>query len=164
LELFLLDCFDIEIERFGFNGIPIDIKPLVPKVIGLRNFGRAVNHDGFHSDLELFDALTENGKSIAAKAGLKFLDDATEERRFCICFILEALAFAFAPKANRCLEREYLQFFKNLQVHDLKNLKWCDLIADLLIECIRKYKASSAKYKRCGGCLLILVVSGVLSL
>jgi hypothetical protein len=151
LELFLLDCFNTKIERFRFNGIPIDIKPLEPKVIGLPISGRAINHDGFHSDLELFDALTENGKSIAAKAGLKFLDDATEERRFCICFILEALASVFAPKANRCLEREYLQFFKNLQVDDLKNLKWCDLIAYLLIECIKKYKASSAKYKRCGG-------------
>jgi hypothetical protein len=67
LELFLLDCFDTEIERFRFNGLPIDIKPLVPKVIGLPNSGRAVNRDGFHSDLELFDALTKNGKSIADK-------------------------------------------------------------------------------------------------
>jgi hypothetical protein len=59
LELFLCDCFDTEIERFRFNGLPIDIKPLVPKVIGLPNSGCAVNHDGFHSNLELFDALTE---------------------------------------------------------------------------------------------------------
>jgi hypothetical protein len=79
LELFLLDCFDTEIERFRFNGLPIDIMPLVPKVIGLPNSGRAVNRDSFHSDLEMFDVLTENGKSIAAEAALKFLDDAIEE-------------------------------------------------------------------------------------
>jgi hypothetical protein len=38
LELFLLDSFDTEPGRFMFNGLPIDIKPLVPKVIGLPQF------------------------------------------------------------------------------------------------------------------------------
>jgi hypothetical protein len=119
-----------------------------PLISSLPNSERVVNR--FHSDLELFDALTENGKSIAAKAGLKFLDDATEEQRFCICFILEALAFVFASKANRCPEREYLQFFKNLQVDDLKNLKWCDLIVDLLIECIKSIRLAQPNIRGVG--------------
>jgi hypothetical protein len=60
LELFLLDSFDTEVGRFMFNCLPIDAKPLVPKVIGLANSWCAVNCDGINADSELYDALTDN--------------------------------------------------------------------------------------------------------
>ena len=92
------------------NGQPIDIKPLVPKIIPLTNSGRAVYRDGDHGDSDLYDLFTDpgKGKSMPVHEGLKFLDNVEDERVFCICFILEAFAFIFAPKTNRNLEREYL--------------------------------------------------------
>jgi hypothetical protein len=70
------------------------------------------------------------------------------------------MAFIFGPKTNRCLDREYLEWFRNLD--DLKNLNWCDFIADLLCREIKKFNARTATFKKCGGCLLVPMVSGVI--
>ncbi|XBI59827.1 hypothetical protein VPH35_040834 [Triticum aestivum] len=159
LEVYLIGCFDEACNRFMINGVPIDIKPLVRPIVGLSNEGNAVNR-GSDYDEVLYDLFTVNGKSIPAKDGIKFLNKDVDELAFCICFVLAAMGFIFGPKANRCLDREYLPFFFGLKVNDLKNMKWCDLIADLLIEAIKKFNASQRPFKKCGGCLLVPVGHG----
>jgi hypothetical protein len=62
------------------------------------------------------------------------------------------------------LEREYLKFFKDVTLENLSKMNWCGLIADLLIAALKTFKDGQPKPKKCGGCLLLLVVSGVLSL
>jgi adenine specific DNA methylase Mod len=61
------------------------------------------------------------------------------------------------------MERSFLKFFKGKSVEDLKDMKWCDLIAEDLIECIIEYKKSKVRNKRLHGCAAILMVSDVLS-
>jgi hypothetical protein len=90
-------------------------------------------------------------------------DDNADPQEYCIFFILEAFGHYLAPKANRNMEREFLKFFKNVSFEQLKNMKWCDFIADFLIEDLIAYKTGKAKGRKCWGCLLILVVSDVLS-
>jgi hypothetical protein len=134
------------------NNQPIDIKPLVPSLIGLTNSELEVNTADDPGKSALYQKLTNNGHPYTAIEGLPFLKDVTDPQFFCICFILETFTFIFAPKSNRNLEREYLKFFNDVTLEKLSKMNWCGLIADLLIA------------SQCGGCLLLLVVSGVLSL
>jgi hypothetical protein len=158
LSLFLIECFDTTIDRLVINNQPIDIKPLVPSVIGLPNSELEVNTDDDHGNPALYEKLTHGERrAYSALEGLDFLKDVTDGQFFCICFILETFSFIFAPKTNRNLEREYLKFFKNVRtLEDLSKMKWCDLIADLLIASLKKFKDDQPKPKKCGGCLLIL--------
>ena len=68
------------------------------------------------------------------------------------------------PITNRNVEREFLSFFKNVSTPDqIKNMKWCDFFAVFLIEDLVRYKTSTAKTRKCWGCVHILAVSDVLS-
>jgi hypothetical protein len=167
LGLALIDCFETDDEGRGYlviNGEKIAIKPLISKLIPLSNGGKAVEYNDKYDygECDLVHRFTDpgKGKSISAPVGLQYLEDVEDKLLFCVTFILEAFAFIFAPKTNRNLERDYLQFFKDItEVDELKDLNWCDIIADLLTLSINKYKKEG--YKKCGGCLLILVVRDV---
>ena len=159
LSLFLIGCFHEGQDRFIINGVPIDMKPLVHPVVGLSCSGNKVDlsrsgdTDALEHDEEyehMYDVFTLGGKSMNAKEGLRYLTKDENEAVFTICFVQEAMAFIFGPKTNRCLDREYLQWFHNLD--DLKNLNWCDFIVDLLCREIKKFNARTATFKKCGGC------------
>jgi hypothetical protein len=93
---------------------------------------------------------------------LKALQDG-EKHDFAIVFILQAFSYYMGPASNRCLERRFLKFFNNISYEDLKNMRWCDLIADFLIESIIEYKHKDVAGKKCWGNVLILLVSDVIS-
>ncbi|KAF7107667.1 hypothetical protein CFC21_108267 [Triticum aestivum] len=172
LSLFLIGCFHEEQDRFIINGVPIDMKPLVHPVLGLSCSGNKVDlsssrkvdlsssGDKTHDEhRQMYDVFTRSdGRPMYAKDGLRYLTKDEDVVVFTLCFVLEAMAFIFGPKTNRYLEREYLQWFHKLV--DLKNLNLCEFIADLLCREIKKFKASTATFKKCGGCLLLPVING----
>jgi hypothetical protein len=177
----MVECFDINTRKLILNPEhdPIDIKPLVQKILGAPNAGSEVNRIEDHNDFDLYTELTTSGgHSVGASNGFKFLEDALtavednknnkqelqkKEREFCILFILQTFAYYLGPRASRNMERSFLKFFKGKSVEDLKDMKWCDLIAEDLIECIIEYKKSKVRNKRLHGCAAILMVSDVLS-
>jgi hypothetical protein len=151
---------------------PIDIKPIVQKIIGVANDGDEVNRVQAHDDAALYTKLTvPGGHSMPVVEGMKLLKEALtsvengnsgDEREFCILFILEAFGYYLGTRSSKAMEREYLRYFKGRQtLENLKNMRWCDLIADCLIDHIVKYL--EGEIKMCFGAVIILEVTDVLS-
>lgn len=171
----MLECFDPDLRMFVFKeGDPlIDIKPLIQKILGVANGSEKVNREEDHEDNVLYQKLTvAGGRSMPVVPGMELLKKVLEsvekdqkledKREFCILFILEALGYYLGTKSSRVLGRDYLKFFKGKKsLEDLKKMKWCDLLADLLIDHMVAYKKGDVQL--CFGPVPILEVTDVLS-
>jgi hypothetical protein len=152
---------------------PVDIKPMVQKIIGVANGEDEVNRTAAHDDAALYTKLTTvtGGHSLSVVAGMQLLKEALrsvengnsgDDREFCILFILEAFGYYLGTRSSKAMEREYLRYFRGRQtLEDLKNMKWCDLIADCLLDHIVAYKKRNVQM--CFGAVIILEVTDVLS-
>lgn len=154
---FMVDAFDIEARVFRINKDRIDIKKLMPKLVGLQNCGKDIVIDSSYDEhTNIRNLLTTNDKkSIAAKEGARLRsEEGLDKLSRCIIFILEACAYVLAPKSNRNLERSLLSIFKGVEsLNDLKNMKWCDFFGDFLIDGIITFKNGGVK---CHGFLSVV--------
>jgi hypothetical protein len=171
----MLKFFNTETRMFVFNEEhpAINIRPLVQKIVGVVNGDKKVDMEGSHEDKELYTKLTAPfGQSMPAKDGVELLKNALksvedgnpnehDNREFCILFILEAFGYYLGTKSNKRLERSYLHFFKGKTVQDLKDMAWCDLIADILLDSIVNFLNGEVSF--CFGAVGILEVTDVLS-
>jgi hypothetical protein len=146
---------------------------MIQKIISVSNGGKEVNRVEAHVDEVLYQKLTvTGGRSMPIDDGFNLLkevlisveaeENAVNQREFCILFILEAFGYYLGTKSSKALERKYLKFFKGrMSLEDLKNMRWCDLIADCLIDYIIAFK--KGEVKMCFGAVAILEVTDVLS-
>ncbi|XP_044335893.1 uncharacterized protein [Triticum aestivum] len=107
-------------------------------------------------DDALYNQYSHNNRAKNAKMVATEMCAMTEEEPFCIAFMMAILAIYLAPNTSVAVNRSFLGAAQ--QLDKLKQMDWCNLVADCLIKGIREYKESDALFVHVKGCVHILSV------
>ncbi|XP_037408860.1 uncharacterized protein LOC119270973 [Triticum dicoccoides] len=156
LTLWLVDKFNCDTEKLEFDGgISIPVRPLVKFVLGIPS-GPIKVIEGLHVDDALYEHYTWDTRGKNAKEVAEEMCSITEEEPFCIAFMMAILAIYLAPNTSVNVSRSFLGAAQ--QVGNLKQMDWCNLVADCLFKGIKDYKKSDRLYVHVKGCVHILSV------
>uniref|UniRef100_N1QUX8 SIAH-type domain-containing protein n=1 Tax=Aegilops tauschii TaxID=37682 RepID=N1QUX8_AEGTA len=156
LTLWLVDKFNCDTEALEFEGgISIPVRPLVKFVLGIPSGPIKVVED-LGVDDALYNQYSHNNRAKNAKMVATEMCAMTEGEPFCIAFMIAILAIYLAPNTSVAVNRSFLGAAR--QVDNLKQMDWCNLVADCLIKGIREYKESDALFVHVKGCVHILSV------
>ncbi|XP_037417212.1 uncharacterized protein LOC119280483 [Triticum dicoccoides] len=156
LTLWLVDKFNCDTEELEFDeGISIPVRPLVKFVLGIPS-GPIKVIEGLHVDDALYEQYTWDTRGKKAKEVAEEMCSITEEEPFCIAFVMAILAIYLAPNTSVSVSRSFLGAAR--QVGNLKQMDWCNLVADCLFKGIKDYKQSDRLCVHVKGCVHILSV------
>lgn len=175
LTLWLLQRFDCRTESLEFDGgISIPVRPLVKSVLGIPSgplkvvecsrvyFDPAVYHRYYIGSIETRDKryidredIIEKGSKVVHKAGAQICSE-TEEKHFCIAFMMAIIGLYLAPNKNSITCKPF--FGAVQQVDKLSQMDWCNFTATYLFEGIMEFKQSEMLVPKIKGCLHILSV------
>jgi hypothetical protein len=172
----LIQRFNCKTECLDFEGgISIPVRPLVKSVLGIPSgplevtecsrsyFDPAVYHRYYIGNVDSKDKgflgrpyYFQKGPKHMITAGEQICSE-TEEKQFCIAFMMAIIALYLAPNKNCCT---YKHIFGAIQqVDKLSQMDWCDFTASYLFEGIKEFKqADWSPIKKVKGCVHILSV------
>ncbi|XP_051226330.1 uncharacterized protein [Lolium perenne] len=170
LTLWLFQRFDCITECLEFEGgISIPVRPLVKSVLGIPSgplkvvecsrsyFDPAVYHRYYVGNVDSRcrrDTIEKASKSMH-KAGEQICSE-TEEKHFCIAFMMAIIALYLAPNKISYTCKPF--FGAVQQVDKLTQMDWCDFTATYLFEGIREFKEDNWPRIKVKGCVHILSV------
>jgi hypothetical protein len=104
------------------------------------------------------DTKTEKSlRGISYKETLESLIANHDSVQFKRDFMLYVLCIYFAPSSGHFINRSYSPIVSNVDL--IKDMNWCEHVADFLIEGIREYRESNAANVNVHGCVHVLLVS-----
>jgi hypothetical protein len=173
LTLWLFHRFNCTTECLEFEGgISIPVRPLVKSVLGIPSgplkvvecsrsyFDPAVYHRYYvgNVDSRCRRDTIEKGSKYMHAAGKQICSE-TEEKHFCIAFMMAIIALYLAPNKNSITCKPF--FGAVQQVDKLTQMDWCDFTATYLFEGIREFKQHNWSRIKVTGCVHILSVRNI---
>jgi hypothetical protein len=172
----LIQRFNCETESLEFEGgISIPVRPLVKSVLGIPSgplqvaefkrsyFDPAVYHRYYVGNVNPSErekgfpghGRFENGSKHRDKAGEQICSE-TDEKQFCIAFMMAITALYLAPNKNSCTCKPLFGAVQH--VDKLSQMDWCNFTASYLFEGIKEFKQADWAIKKVKGCVHILSV------
>ncbi|XP_047060292.1 uncharacterized protein LOC124667005 isoform X3 [Lolium rigidum] len=169
LTLWLFHRFNCTTECLEFEGgISIPVRPLVKSVLGIPSgplkvvdCSRYFDPDMYHRyyvgnvDSRCRRDTIEKGSKYIHAAGKQICSE-TEEKHFCIAFMMAIIGLYLAPNKNSITCKPF--FGAVQQVDKLTQMDWCDFTATYLFEGIREFKQHNWSRIKVQGCVHILSV------
>jgi hypothetical protein len=103
----------------------------------------------------------KSSRGISYKDTLEALIGNHDPVQFKREFMLYVLCIYFAPSSGHFINRSYSAIVSNVDL--IKDMNWCEHVADFLIEGIREYRDSKAANVNVHGCVHVLLVSKTVS-
>jgi hypothetical protein len=98
----------------------------------------------------------KSGRGISYKETFEALIANHDPVQFKRDFILYVLCIYFAPSSGHFINRSYSAIISNVEL--IKDMNWCEHVAEFLIEGIREYRESRAANVNVHGCVHVLLV------
>uniref|UniRef100_A0ACD5VDU0 Uncharacterized protein n=1 Tax=Avena sativa TaxID=4498 RepID=A0ACD5VDU0_AVESA len=175
LTLWLFQRFNCKTESLEFEGdISIPVRPLVKSVLGIPSgplkvvecsrayFDPAVYHRYYIGNIDPGDkdyigryGVIEKRSKFLHTAGKQICSE-TEEKHFCVAFMMAIIALYLAPNKNSVTCKPF--FGAVQQVDKLTQMDWCNFTATYLFEGIMEFKQSNCSPMKVKGCVHILSV------
>ncbi|KAG8064776.1 hypothetical protein GUJ93_ZPchr0004g39279 [Zizania palustris] len=134
-------------------GKSIAIKPLVPKILGILNGTKKVNHSK-DIDVVMKEKFTNKGRGKNMADTMKQMQTGENKDDFIVTFMLVILALYLALGTNLCVNREYLPVLKHSK--GIKEFNWCDHVTDFLVEGIKELRACKKENVNAKGFMYIV--------
>lgn len=165
LSVWLVNHFSWRKQALSVRGRTIKIKPVMKKLLGIPDGpfpvplprskrGKSKGIYPTDEDKEMKDEKTARGLSYKATyESLIANHDAVQFKR---SFMLYVLCIYFAPSSGHFINLSYSPIVSNVDL--IKDMNWCDHVADVLIEGIREYRDSKAMNVNVHGCVHVLLL------
>jgi hypothetical protein len=147
------------------GGKTIRIKDVIKKVLGIpdgpfpvpmprSNRGKS---KGPNTTLQEKDTKADkSGRGISYKETFEALIANHDPVQFKRDFMLYVLCIYFAPSSGHFINRSYSAIISNVDL--IKDMNWCEHVAEFLIEGIREYRESRAANVNVHGCVHVVLV------
>jgi hypothetical protein len=151
------------------RGRPIKIKTLIKKLLGIPDGPYAVPlprskrgkaKGSTDEDKELKEE--KGARCLSSKSTLESLVATHDPEQFKRSFMLYVLCIYLAPSSGHFVNLSYSPSVNNVEI--IKDMNWCDHVADVLIEGIREYRESKAANVNVHGCVHVLIVSQMVAI
>lgn len=145
------------------RGRPIKIKTLIKKLLGIPDGPYAVPlprskrgkaKGSTDEDKELKEE--KGARCLSSKSTLESLVATHDPEQFKRSFMLYVLCIYLAPSSGHYVNLSYSPIVNNVEI--IKDMNWCDHVADVLIEGIREYRESKAANVNVHGCVHVLIL------
>jgi hypothetical protein len=172
LTLWLFQRFNCITECLEFEGgISVPVRPLVKSVLGIPSgplqvvecsrsyFDPDVYRRYYFGNVDSREKGSISGCKYMHKAGKQICSE-TEEKQFCIAFMMGIIALYLAPNKNSGTCKPF--FGAVQQVDKLSQMDWCNFTASYLFEGIEEFKQSKGSPPiKVKGCVHILSVRNI---
>ncbi|XP_071675838.1 uncharacterized protein [Lolium perenne] len=165
LTVWLVNHFSWKKQALTVRGQAVPIKPLLNKLLGipdgpfpvpLPRSKRGKSKCIYPTDEEKEMKEEKGARGLSYKSSYESLIANRDPVQFKRSFMLYVLCIYFAPSSGHFINMGYSPIVSNVDI--IKDMNWCDHVADVLIEGIHDYRDSKAVNVNVHGCVHVLLL------